>query len=625
MKTVLIPWILNFSDNQNVDRIIPLGLMSISSYLKEQGYESKIVDLNLVNETSISSNVNLLLQENAQVYGFSIAAGTMHTALQIAKKLKEADKNCVIVFGGPQATLNHYNLLKYFDFIDIVIRGEGEITFADLIASLYQGNTNLLDIKGITWRDKDDNIIVNEERPLICDLDTLPIPDYAAYDFNSLKIDVVPLEVGRGCPYSCSFCSSSTLWKRKYRVKSAKRIIDEMRFLSLTYDVKLIYFRHDQIILNRNWFIDLCREIKKADLGVKWQCSARIDTLDDILLSEMAESGCIGIECGIETLSNRMQKTINKNLNAELIDQNLRLVVQHNINPVLFFMCGFPDEDETELQYTLNGILKLISSCSNPTFFQLRVLQPFPYTKIRDENDKDLIYYPKRLKTQVLQGYPERLQQIAKNDSALFPEMYYIKNKHGISLEEFLNVEKNFNSFIRFLNSHFFLTFKYLMYHCNWDYKKIFSKLGIDKYCNYSENELIEAFVHALDELPQEIHQIYSYEKKINEVKNDWIFEKRFPFEKDRRYCLSSNVKKVEYSIEINALIQRLRNNDFSLSGLEKKSIMLIYAENKYTVKTFKINDYVWQFIKNIDSMEDDDYLSNIDTIKYLVNKGVLT
>ena len=230
MKIVLIPWILNNSNNNNLDRIIPLGLMSISSYLKQLGHTVRIIDLNLLENASDSYFATMLKQENADIYGFSIAAGTVNSALGIAKILKELKPTVTIVFGGPQATLNHELILKNFRFIDVVIRGEGEETFGELVETISHQET-LSKIRGITWRDSTDRIICNDERSLICNLDSLPIPDYSQYDYKKMNINVIPLEVGRGCPYSCSFCSSSVLWQRKYRVKSIERIIDEMKLL----------------------------------------------------------------------------------------------------------------------------------------------------------------------------------------------------------------------------------------------------------------------------------------------------------------------------------------------------------------------------------------------------------
>ena len=95
--------------------------MSISSYLKQLGHTVRIIDLNLLENASDSYFATMLKQENADIYGFSIAAGTVHSALGIAKKLKELKPTVTIVFGGPQATLNHELILKNFRFIDVVI------------------------------------------------------------------------------------------------------------------------------------------------------------------------------------------------------------------------------------------------------------------------------------------------------------------------------------------------------------------------------------------------------------------------------------------------------------------------------------------------------------------------
>lgn len=598
--------------------------MSISSYLKQLGHTVRIIDLNLLENASDSYFATMLKQENADIYGFSIAAGTVHSALGIAKKLKELKPTVTIVFGGPQATLNHELILKNFRFIDVVIRGEGEETFGELVETISHQET-LSKIRGITWRDSTDRIICNDERSLICNLDSLPIPDYSQYDYKKMNINVIPLEVGRGCPYSCSFCSSSVLWQRKYRVKSIERIIDEMKLLIREYSVRLIYFRHDQIVLNRTWFITLCQRIKKENLNVRWQCSARIDTVDNELLEIMSASGCIGIECGIETLSSKVQYDINKNLNIKQIIANLHNVVANNINPVLFFMCGFPNEDKSELNITLNGIIKLICSCNNPTFFQLRVLQPFPHTMITDSNIDKLIFYPQRLSGEVLKKYPKNLMNFARNCPELFPEFYYIMNKYDISFNEFLFLEKAFNSYIRYLNSTFFLTFKYFAFLCDWNYELIFRKLNICNNTIYTETEIETIFEEVTLSFPKSIQAIFSYEKDINFVKKNWT-SKDTKLSKSK-YYLNPNVWFFAYPTPIKEIIMEINNNPNNISDSNKETIMMMIADGHSLVRTYTINNELQEllisFKKGLDKADAENRIDP-QTIKYLIDKGAI-
>lgn len=626
MKIILIPWVLNSTVNNigNLDRIIPLGIMSISAYLKQMGHNVKIFDFNLINGISYSSFAELLEHEKADIYGFSIAAGTVHSALNISQILKKLNPDAKIIFGGPQATLNDKLILTNFSYIDIVVRGEGEITFGELTDYISR-KCDLSEIKGISWRNASGKIISNPDRPLICNMDNLPIPDYGEYDYKNLNINVVPLEVGRGCPYACSFCSSSVLWQRKYRVKSIDRIIKEIKILVKDYSVRLIYFRHDQIVLNRKWFIKLCQRIKDENINVKWQCSARIDTLDDNLLQIMHESGCIGVECGIETLSNKVQNKINKHLRIHQIIENIQMIVRNHINPILFFMTGFPEEDRAELKHTLNGILKLICSCNNPTFFQLRVLQPFPQTQITKSNTNNLIFFPKKLNSKIIKKYPSEMLKIAKIYPQLFPEFYYIKNNYDIPIEEFLYLEKIFNSYIRYLNSTFFLTFKYLAHTCNWNYEILLNKLNICKDRLCSEKEITKSFGQITMLFPKSIQTVYFYEKDIDRVKKKWT--KTVTIKSDNKYYLNPNLWIFTYPAPIKQIIFDINNNVKNITDSNSGTIILMVVEEKNIVRTYTINkesyDLLIRFQNGYDKLKIKKIM-DVKTVKHLINKRIL-
>ena len=290
------------------------------------------------------------------------------------------------------------------------------------------------------------------------------MPDYDSYLLENYDINSIPIEIGRGCPFSCSYCASSVLWERKYRVKSIERIIYELEYIYLRYGLTMYYFRHDQIVINRDWLIKLCNAIKNKLPNINWQCSARIDTIDSDLLKIMKDSGCVSIEFGLESFSATIQHNIGKNLLPEQIENQLELVIKEGINPVLFFMCGFPEENNKDLHLTLNAILKSCSICRQSTFFQLRVLQPFPKTKVKETHNYGLEFYINRLPELIIKTYTAEQIKLAKEDSDLFPEFYFIKNNNDISLKEFMFIEKLFNSVIRFYNSHYFLVFKYILY-----------------------------------------------------------------------------------------------------------------------------------------------------------------
>lgn len=633
MKTVLIPWYLNQSDNDDKDRIIPLGLMSISSYLKKHGYHSIVKDLNLFSNKSIDELAEILLQTEGEIYGFSVAAGTLHTALQLSRRIKEVAPEKIIVFGGPQATLTAEKLMSCFEYIDMVIRGEGEITFLRLLEALK--TNDLYSVDGLTWREKQ-KIITNRERELMIDLDTLEFPDHSTYSVSELNHLSMPIEVGRGCPFTCAFCSSSILWKRKYRVKSIQRIILEIKYIIENLQIRMFYFRHDQLILNRDWIILLCEEICRLGTPITWQCSARIDTVDKELLTLMKESGCIGIEFGIESLSENIQDKVDKRLKKDLIIKNLNMVIQCGINPVLFFMCGFPDESYRDLMETLDGILRILMSCEVYTFFQLRSLQPFPSTKLRENNKERLVFYPERLPEDILSTYTIEQIECAKQYSDLFPEFYYIENKHQIKFDYFLQIEKIYNSIIRFMNTHFFLVFKYILYKNECNYNKLFElfkgKMDLDKMDFIKK----EGLVHILYELTKKdfswVQDVFQYEKCIYDIQSNYQkIIKKSNINSQSILSISPNLKILEFNIDMPHVFQLIKKNTFNKINTEvlhKKTNLLILAVNELNVSSLKLNGDAVDFIKQFDGKRKLEEICKTDQIKgnaiMLLEKGVL-
>ena len=637
MKVVLIPWYLNKSDNTNNERIIPLGLMTISLFLKSNGHETIIYDLNLRRYLSVREMSEELLNLNANVYGFSVAAGTLHTALQIAEQIKEYDPDRIIVFGGPHPTLVYDKLIKNFDFIDYIVRGEGEITLLELLNTLEK-NENPGKVKGIVFRNNED-ICITGERELINELDYIEMPDYDSYLVESQEINSVPIEVGRGCPFSCSYCASSVLWQRKFRVKSVKRIINELEYIYKRYGVTMYYFRHDQIVINRDWLINLCNEIKNKLPNIKWQCSARIDTIDPDLLKVMKESGCVSIEFGLESFSHSIQKSIEKNLLPEKIEKNLEVVIEEGINPILFFMCGFPEETYEDLQRTLNAILRLCSKCKQSTFFQLRVLQPFPKTKVKATDNSALEFSINRLPDEIIKTYTTEQIKLAKEDSDLFPEFYYIKNKNGISLKEFLYIEKLFNSVIRFYNTHYFLVFKYILHFTGYEYKELFKLLSkhinLQTLSHINENDLVDALHEIVNDLSylEWLKDIFVYENEIR--KKSINYTKTIGTD---NLCNNSilvtnpNFEVFKFTKNIYQIIDILRENKFDLlenfNDDNEENYLAIYAVSKDNILTIKIDKGLADIInrfkqpKNFSEFIGDDNLCNL--IKQLVERKVL-
>ena len=633
MRVVLIPWILNKNYNSNSERIIPLGLMSISAHLKKRGYVADIRDLNMDARIDIAEMTEELLGESYDVYGFSAAAGTLHIALQLADRIKAKAPEKIIVFGGPHPTLVYQKLLYHFPSIDYIICGEGEETFLELLEA-FKGQKDIAGVKGIVFR-QNNEIKITSKRELICDLDTINMPDYdTCLPMYGDSIHSVPIEIGRGCPFSCSYCASSVLWGRKHRVKSIDRIIDELTYIHNKFSITMFYFRHDQIVLNRAWLIELCGKINSCLPGIKWQCSARIDTVDRELLRMMKGAGCIGIEFGLESFSHTVQKSINKNIDLEQAIQNLMIVIEENINPVLFFMCGFPNETKEDLRLTLNALLKICSSCHKSTFFQLRTLQPFPGTQIKDNNRRDMRFDRNRLDETILENYSKQQLQLAKQDFDLFPEFYYIQNLNNIPLERFLFLEKIFNSVVRFYNTHFFLVFKCLIHIYHYEYEEVLSLLetylDLGRITDYSEDDFIEALLKMVEQNSsiQWLIDLYQYEKEIYARSVNYKKVEMKDWTKHMKLIVNPNFNVVCLNYELNHMLEVINGKHiYEHNLIAEKSYLGIFAASKDNIVTFKINKQLNDFLSCFSqskTFDENKEKEHIGMVKQLIREKVL-
>lgn len=595
MKIVLIPWCLNNVGKEvNIERVIPLGLLSISAELKKKNYQCLIIDYNLPRYSNLSMDdfAKVLLSENADIYGFSVAAGVIHTSLELAEMLKRSNSSLKIVFGGPQATLTAQALLKNFIFIDYISLGEGEKSFVDLVEAIVNNNVDELS-EGIALRDEKRNIIVKKYKSYINNLDALPIPDYESYPINEIVNTYMPIEVGRGCPYNCSFCSGSVIWGQVYRTKSVNRILHEISLLKCRYNVHKFYFRHDQILRNESWIKELCLKLKTEHPDIKWQCSARIDTISEKVIELMSQAGCCGIEYGIETGSKKIQKTIGKGLDINEIIKKIVYTISCNISPVLFFMCGFPEEDLVDIENTLDLILAL-SYCMHSTgFIQMRTLVPFPGTRIVEKNKQELFYDPDRLSVELKRKYSYEQIECAKKDFSIFPEFYSIRNKNGIASNEFVELERFATRIIQFCNLNMSYSFKIIIGLLDLKYKKLrnlweeingksWTDDTIGEFDILFQFEQVIMNLGRLYDLPEWVKELYSYEKKMYLVRikprkfchatKDW-----HSLDKNTTLVVNPNLKYIIVNYNLREIISNLK---FTIP-LRLKTI---FSKDKYTI-----------------------------------------
>ncbi len=368
----------------------PMGLIRLASMLKEPQHSVKILDQILAIRTGdlpmgpeiYQAATRQILATTPELVAFSAQCTTYPAILQIASLLKQAQPDITVVVGGHNATFLARQTLERCPSIDLVIRGEGERTFPELVRALNRGE-DLTGIAGLTWR-KDRLVIDNPDRQLIADLNLLPQPDYHLIEpletyrqACNLPRSIAVLEIGRGCPHECIYCSESALWQRRTRTYSVPRILDEMKVLRETHGAECFLLAYDQFTADTAFVSDFCHAV--LDQGMQsnpWYCISRLDTVNLDTLQLMREAGCESMCYGIDSGSARTLAYIRKRIDRKILFRRVRETTDVGLVPTLSFVIGFPEETVADINATLELALQCgIQGNSNP-LIQLPTVLP---------------------------------------------------------------------------------------------------------------------------------------------------------------------------------------------------------------------------------------------------------
>jgi hypothetical protein len=372
-----------------------LGLISLIAVARAGGHESVLYDPKLaltrggmrLDADLYRSLADELLALSPDAVGLTSLGCNFICTVNIARHLKARRPDLPILLGGPHATVLAQPILERFPCFDLVVRNEAEQTLLPVLSRL--DTRSFGDVAGVSWRDRG---LVRQTAgaPLIEDLDTLPFPAYDCYPIADLGLDVLRVDAGRGCPFTCTFCSTASFFGRSYRLKSAARLVDELDRLHQIYGVRKFSLQHDLFTVNRTKVMEFCEAVR--DRGFTWKCSARMDCVDSELLGRMSEAGCSEIYFGIETGSTRLQHISEKRLDLRLFHPTLDIVDRLKIRATVSFITGYPQEELSDQEDTLDMIGTCFAREPPPSNTQLHLMTPEPGTQLLADFSDSLAY-----------------------------------------------------------------------------------------------------------------------------------------------------------------------------------------------------------------------------------------
>ncbi len=360
----------------------PLGLLYLASYLREAGFEVRVVDAAAEN-----MDCDALCRAVAQAGGAPPAAPdvlgltcTTHTRLELVEatiRLRQRLPQLPLVVGGPHVTFCPEETLRR-TAADIVVMGEGE----ERTLRLVRGEP-WPDIEGIAYR-TDGSITVNEGAPTCCDLAHLPPPardlvDMRRYPgYRSLGRRSTQVLSNRGCPFGCVYCSATFFWGKRTRSLAAERVVDEIESIVRDYGISAIYFYDDAFTTDKRKARAVCEMLIERDLGIVWGTSTRVDLVDTDLLTLMARAGCRQIDFGLETLNPNVCAKIGTKATYEQAVEVIEAARRAGIRIItLYLIIGLPGDDPVSLRSTFARCL-----ATRATLFSTQVLRIYPGTEL---------------------------------------------------------------------------------------------------------------------------------------------------------------------------------------------------------------------------------------------------
>ncbi len=353
---------------------MPLSILALAPELKKRGYSVVLIDERIDRHALSKLEASL---DKAICVGISSMTGyQIKGGIAAAKRVRELS-DVPIVWGGWHVSLLPEESIKS-PHVDIVVRGQGERTFADLV-QVIEEKRDFKEIPGITFKNGEE--VFSTVDPSTVSLDELDPMPYDLIDINRYHPHFSYMS-SIGCPMSCGFCADAVVYKRKWKAMNALRLAEEITHLSkkLSWRIRSVYF------IDNNFFVDpervriFCDEMIKRGIRITWEALGhprQLAKLDDGFYKLIKQSGCYRILIGAESGSQTILDYINKKATVEDILLFVKKCKKNQIIPVLSFMCGFPKSPIDDLKETVLFINEA-KRINQSTRIKLFFFTPYP-------------------------------------------------------------------------------------------------------------------------------------------------------------------------------------------------------------------------------------------------------
>ena len=354
----------------------PYGVLYLSSYLKQAGHQVYFLD---GFHNSVDAMIALIRRENIRVLGLTAVSYHWRKGLDAIEAIRCQFPDLYIVVGGAHVNAVKGEALEDSHAIDCVVHGDGEETLVEIVSRLEAGVSDMAGILGAITREH-----VNEDRPSIKDLDSMPLADrslvqlkdYRPSPFYYRRLPFTAIIGSRGCPYRCTFCHTET----QTRLRSPESLVAEIEHLQRNYGVQEVVFYDDTFTLNKRRVYQFCELLLRRGISLSWSANARCDSIDADLLRAMKGAGCWRLLFGIESGNQKTLDAMLKNESLDEIRHGIALTQSAGIDTYGMFILGYPGESYQDglntIQFAKDLKLDYANFCA---------VTPFPGTQLYRE------------------------------------------------------------------------------------------------------------------------------------------------------------------------------------------------------------------------------------------------
>lgn len=387
-------------DNREWRGTQPLGIAYLAAYLRQHGQRADLLDANWGDHPLPMDEILAYVVDGGyQTVGLSLLTATIPTALALSRRIKAARPGMQIIWGGYHPTFAPYESLRDFPEVDIVVRGEGEVTLLELIQAQQTGG-DLADVTGIGYRDGR-RIRLTPARPLIQTLDEIPfpardlLPPLSSYPGFLDPIDNRPrfkasIISSRGCPFHCNFCSIITFYAaspgKSWRGRSVENVVDEMVELAAVYGASHYEFQDDNFFVQPKRALEIATALRSRGVDFTFAFLTRADQIvkGEKYFAAFRAAGLRYVGAGLESGSQGSLERLNKETTVEENSRALHILWDNDLAAQVDFIMFEPNSTIEDLELNLDFIERHGLVGYFPPII-LSTLALFPGTRSREE------------------------------------------------------------------------------------------------------------------------------------------------------------------------------------------------------------------------------------------------